>query len=133
MNYTTAFRQAVTENDSSNKLKLYNESIQDDLVLRKLFVSDRDNERISWDDAGLFSVYDNYDIFKVLPLSNEEKDQAVIMTKDMEVLEPGTSAICTRDEFLSNFEIFTEGLFECMDWNNMFLAGGSVLAILSDF
>ena len=133
MNYPINYRQLIAENTLSNKLKLYNDSLQDDVTLRKLFVSNRTSYKISQNNVGLFSVFDNYDLFQVLPLSNEEKNQSVIMTKDMEILPVGSSAICTKDEFMNNFDIFTEGIFECMNWDNLFLAGGSVLAMLTKF
>ncbi|QKF93504.1 ankyrin repeat domain-containing protein [Fadolivirus algeromassiliense] len=131
MNYTQQYYDIIKNNDLSSKLKLYNQSIKDDLELRKLYVSNRNDQKVSQNDAGLFSVYNNYDIFKVLPLSDEEKAQSVIMTRDMEKMQVGSSAISTHDEFLSNFDIFTEGVLECMDWSNLFLAGGSVLAMIS--
>lgn len=128
--YISEFKQAIEKNDPSTKLKLYDESIKDDLKLRKLFVTDRGNDILT-NDVGLFSVFDNYEIFKVLPLSDDEKSQSVIMTKDMEVLEIGSNAICTKEEFMDNYEIFTEGILECMNWNNLFMAGGSITALLT--
>src|SRR2546423_1787298 len=40
------------------------------------------------------------------------------------------SAIATQEEFIANFDIFTEGQLLQLDWNNVFVAGGSVLACL---
>ena len=134
MNYTLDYLHLIIYKENLNdKLKLYNKSLQEDVRLRKLFVNSRNCTALSHNDVGLFSVFDNYDIFEVLPLSEEEKNQSVIMTKDMEKLQVGSSAICTKDEFINNFDIFTEGILECINWDNVFLAGGSVLAMLTKF
>jgi len=120
--------------DWSKKLKYYRDAQNNDLELRRSYVDSSCTDlRIGFPHVGLFSVYDNYDLFKVLPLSEEEKEQAVILTKSMEKLEVGSSAVVSQQEFLDNFDIFTEGILECMNWNNLFVAGGSVLAALTKF
>jgi hypothetical protein len=37
------------------------------------------------------------------------------------------NAIVTKDQFMQNFEVFTESQLATLDWSNVFVAGGSVL------
>jgi ankyrin repeat protein len=132
MDYITHYHNLIKNQDYDHKLPLYNQSIQHDLKLRELFIKDRENENLYNDKyTGLIDVFEYHDTFEILPLSQEETTQSVILAKDMELIEVGTSAISTKEEFLDNFEIFTEGLLTCLDWNNVLLAGGSALAMLT--
>ncbi len=36
-----------------------------------------------------------------------------------------------KEEFFKNFQIFTNGILEGVDWTNVFMAGGAVLGIFS--
>ncbi len=131
--HTNFYRnECIDSNDSSKKLDYYNDARTTDLELRKLYVSSPNDYRVMEPYVNLVDIYDdNEDLFTVLPLSEEEKNESVILTKRAEVLKAGTSAIPTLNEFQDNFDIFTEGLLECMNWDNLFLAGGSILAALT--
>lgn len=72
MNYTLEYLHLVFDKDLNKKLKLYNESLKDDVRLRKLFVNSRNCAALSHNDVGLFSVFNNYEIFEVLPLSDTQ-------------------------------------------------------------
>ena len=43
----------------------------------------------------------------------------------------GETAIVSRDTFLSNFDSFTEGALRYLDWTNVVVAGGAVMACLT--
>lgn len=132
--YAKCYRETVLNGNLENKLKLYKESVNSDHELRNLFMNDRNNAKLSDNCVGLTSVYDNFDIFKKVKFSKEEESEIIILTKDMESFsEEDDFCIVSQEEFHENFEIFTEGILECMDWDNLFLAGGSVLAMLSKF
>ena len=130
--YINSFKETVLlQGNYNNKLELYKQSNQYDLKLRSLYVKERDNIELLDNYVGLISVHDNYEMFKTLFLSEEEKSQAVILTKDMDIPQINSFPIVTKEEFMNNYDIFTEGILECMNWDNLFLAGGSVLSMVS--
>ena len=42
----------------------------------------------------------------------------------------GQRSIVKLEEFQENWNLFTQGMFKDMDWNNVVIAGGSVLGCL---
>jgi len=113
-------------------------SIDDELVLRRLFATKRTHSRLQNPHVGLVNVYgpgtdgirhirarvveDAQDLDKryLFPLSDD------VRKKDGELAMAETFA-----DFRTRWEIFTEGsLGALLDWNNIIAAGGSVLACL---
>ncbi len=39
----------------------------------------------------------------------------------------GRAIVDSQDQFLTNWETFTKGMFKGLDWTNIFIAGGAVL------
>jgi hypothetical protein len=44
--------------------------------------------------------------------------------------KPGSRSIVSNDEFCSNWDVMTQGIFKGVDWSNLFVAGGCVLGCL---
>ena len=113
-------------------------SLDEESELRKLFATDRQNERISNPYVGLVDVFnapeairttrarviqDNKDLSAnyVMPLSKTNRRD-----------EGAPSMVTDLDEFKKNWSVFTEGsLSQLIDWNNVVAAGGAVLACLT--
>lgn len=83
---------------------------------------------------GLFSVFDNEEKFKANSenLQNINEDH-LLFTKNHKLknYKNGELVINTKSEFEKYFDIVTNNVFLCMDWNNVLMAGGSILSILS--
>lgn len=112
-------------------------SLDNEAELRRLFATDKNNARLSDPYVGLVNVFsapaeirttreriiiDEVDLSAkyVMPLSSDKrrKEGAPSMADDIE-------------EFKKNWSIFSEGsLSQLLDWNNVVVAGGSVLACL---
>ena len=43
----------------------------------------------------------------------------------------GTNTVVSKQTFETNFDLVTSNLFLCMNWDNMVIAGGSVLALMT--
>jgi hypothetical protein len=46
-------------------------------------------------------------------------------------ITPGAPCVVSEKDFKRNFSIFTEDQLKFLNWDNIFIAGGSVLACLS--
>lgn len=99
--------------------------------LRELFASDRNNYSIADLHVLLIDVFKQRDSFKIAPASAEEMQIPKILAKPargvgVEVV--GESAVVTSDQFHQNFAQLTSGVLQGLNWKNVFVAGGAVLA-----
>jgi ankyrin repeat protein len=131
LSYTKEYRNLTQVKGVEPMCDLVKSATCDELKYRELFVTDRDNTVLSDNYVNLIPVHSNVDIFTVPELSQQERHQTVILTKAMDKLKVGTPVVVDKDEFKRNFDIFTEGVLDCINWNNVFVAGGSILAMLS--
>ena len=111
-------------------------SLDDEAELRRLFATDTKNPRLSNPYVGLVDVFDapadirttrarvvqnEFDLYEkhLMPLTEatRRKEGTPAMTSSLE-------------EFNQNWSIFSEGSLSLLDWNNVVVAGGSVLACL---
>lgn len=110
-------------------------SLDEESELRKLFATDKCNERLANPYVGLVDLFaapasirttrariaDDLSAKYVMPISHENRRP-----------EGCPSTVIDLDEFKKNWSIFTEGsLSQLLDWNNVVAAGGSVLACLT--
>lgn len=89
------------------------------------------NENAFSPNYGLFSVFENEEKFKAgVDINTELK---LLFTKDHKIkkYKHGDSVINSKDDFEKYFDLITNNVFICMDWNNMLIAGGSILSILT--
>jgi len=77
---------------------------------------------------GLFSVFGNTNLFTNVKIHENEAKRRLLFTKKY---NPKTNCINTKNEFDRYFDIATDNMFLCMDWNNVLIAGGSILSLLS--
>ena len=115
----------------NNKVHIIKKFRELENEMRALFISERENDLLKNNYLNLLSVYDNYEMFEIPKMTHEDENQQIILNKNMDKLIEKNMSIVNLEEFKQNFNIFTEGLFDCMNWDNVLLAGGSVLAIAS--
>lgn len=114
-------------------------SVKDETELRRLFATDRKHARLANPYVGLVSVFD------VQPADGVNKARARVVKDDVDRSakfvfplsddkrrKDGTPAIADSfADFQKNWTIFSEGsLSQLADWNNVVVAGGSVLGCL---
>ena len=59
----------------------------------------------------------------------EDPTEVSTLCQNSKLVVPTIPRICSsRNQFLKQFSIFTDGIFTGMDWSNIFIAGGSILA-----
>ena len=76
---------------------------------------------------------ENIQTFKYQTQTNEEKQMTSLLTKFSEKKTPGSLSVCpTLSKFEENWNAFTENQFKGLNWNNIFVAGGSVLSCLQN-
>ena len=116
-------------------------SLDEESELRKLFATDRQNQRLSNPYVGLIDVFDAPEAIRttrsrVVQDDKDDKDLSanyVMPLSEINRREEGSpSAVADLDEFKKNWSVFTEGsLSQLLDWNNVVAAGGAVLACLT--
>ena len=112
-------------------------SLDEELELRKLFATDRQNQRLSNPYVGLLDVFDAPEAIRTTRARVVQDDKDLSANYVMPVSkinrrnEGSPSAVANLDEFKKNWSIFTEGSLSLVDWNNVVAAGGAVLACLT--
>ena len=113
-------------------------SLDEESELRKLFATDRQNQRLSNPYVGLVDVFDAPEAIRTSRsrVVQDDKDLSanyVMPLSEINRREEGSpSAVADLDEFKKNWSVFTEGsLSQLLDWNNVVAAGGAVLACLT--
>ena len=82
---------------------------------------------------GLFSVFDNIDKFIAPKLTDDEKSRQLLFTKchKFKNYTTGESVINSKQDFEKYFDIITNNALLCINWNNVLIAGGSILSMIS--
>eukprot|EP00697_Spironema_sp_BW2_P015776 gnl/Spiro4/6750_TR3486_c0_g1_i1.p1 gnl/Spiro4/6750_TR3486_c0_g1~~gnl/Spiro4/6750_TR3486_c0_g1_i1.p1 ORF type:complete len:1979 (+),score=693.93 gnl/Spiro4/6750_TR3486_c0_g1_i1:115-5937(+) len=97
--------------------------------LRGKFATDRGSPALENPYVNLLPVHQNMDVFKFAQQYPEEA--AVPKVMPLAKRQPvGTPCVVSADEFRNNLDIFTESQFKKLNWDHIFMAGGSVLAAL---
>lgn len=78
----------------------------------------------------LVPVFGNEDIFPCIALSKEEKEIPKVFPLEAKRKVAGTPSIVDQAGFATNWRIFSENLLTLVNWDNVFVAGGSILACL---
>lgn len=132
--YVTAFQSASASLDWEPRRSLVKSLQAADDGLRGLFSQQRDSwevPELEQPEAYLLPVHQfASSLFHTLELCPEE--QAVPKCFPLgELRKPaGKATVLTQDEFVRNYELFTENMLRFLDWSNVFAAGGSVMACL---
>ncbi|KAF3902931.1 hypothetical protein AA313_de0210262 [Arthrobotrys entomopaga] len=102
-------------------------------TLRELFARDPSNVVLRQNLLGLVPVYAGQEEsieIRARDLDSEselEKSKYLIKLDEEERRKTGEKAIVGFEGFKRNFRIFTEGMFENMDWSNIIVTAGGVL------
>ncbi len=113
-------------------------SLDDETELRRLFATDKTNERLNNPYVGLVNVFDAPNTISVTR-AREVKDAEDLtakyimpLTEENRRRSGDPCMVPNMETFKKNWSIFTEGsLSQLLDWNNVVAAGGSVLACLT--
>eukprot|EP01119_Soliformovum_irregulare_P006221 TRINITY_DN1802_c1_g1_i1.p2 TRINITY_DN1802_c1_g1~~TRINITY_DN1802_c1_g1_i1.p2 ORF type:complete len:471 (-),score=181.89 TRINITY_DN1802_c1_g1_i1:54-1466(-) len=107
------------------------ELIQLEDHFRKMYLDDRQNNELKEPFSGLVSVFENFGKFQFQPLDSDEISLPMLLKNsrisDSEI--SGKSAIVDQEKFQRNFGELM-GHLSCIDWSNVFVAGGAVLGSL---
>lgn len=114
-------------------------SLEDEEALRRLFATDRANDRLSNPVVGLVDVFgENTDRIKKIHARqiNEpaDRDRHHLMPLDDKIRrkDGDLSMAGSLEDFKARWAIFSEGALSSLtDWSNVVVAGGSVLACLA--
>lgn len=98
---------------------------------REKFVNERNHPSLADPYLLLEDVYKNEDKFKYAALTPEEEKIPKVFTRFKRQRTPGEPAVVSEQQFFTNWKEFTKGMFEGLDWNNVFAAGGSVVGCLN--
>ncbi|KAJ3879583.1 ankyrin repeat protein [Lentinula edodes] len=112
-------------------------SLDDEAALRRLFATEKDNNRLKNPYVGLVNVFDAPPDIRTIR-ARIVKDEEDLNGKYVMPLSPkdrkaeGTACMVpSLEEFQKNWAVFSEGsLSQLLDWSNVVAAGGSVLACL---
>lgn len=118
--------------------KLIIAEIDNENKLREIFAdpkNEKHDELCKDTTAGLIPVYDNLELFSQNNCANykilsQQENMLFSKYQNNIVQTTGNYFINESDEFKRNFDVFTEHQLKLVDWNNIFVAGGSVLACL---
>jgi len=59
--------------------------------------------------------------------TRKQKKVPKLLEQNRQPVAHGRAIVDSKDQFLTNWEIFTKGMFKGLDWTNIFIAGGAVL------
>lgn len=71
------------------------------------------------------------DSSKFLNKNTSFDDDKILFKHFLQERDNTKSSIVSKDKFIENFDTQSSNLFLCMDWNNMIVAGGSILGLLT--
>eukprot|EP00026_Physarum_polycephalum_P000319 Phypoly_transcript_00319.p1 GENE.Phypoly_transcript_00319~~Phypoly_transcript_00319.p1 ORF type:complete len:1731 (-),score=444.64 Phypoly_transcript_00319:70-5262(-) len=97
---------------------------------RELFAKSRSSKTLQDPFLMMIPVYKNLDAFQIRALSPEEAKMPKIFDPTNRPPAGAMSTVATQEDFQRNFNLFTESLLKGLNWDNMFVAGGSVMAAL---
>jgi hypothetical protein len=100
---------------------------EDEDKLRRLFATDRNNAQLSNAHVHLLDVYaDNGRSF----VHEDGAPLPLILTQNCQEKRAGTPALVDRAAFDRNWNELTSGVFNGLNWANVLVAGGAVLACM---
>lgn len=106
--------------------------IEEEKNWRKLYI---DHHLSDASQIPLYDLHDDKLPFSLMlsELTSEEKRQPKILRQNWHPSNFGQRSILNQEEFVQKFKSFTSNSFDGMDWTNVVVAGGAVLAnLMSD-
>lgn len=122
------------ETNSFSEMQALREKVNaEEHMLRKVYA-----KKVALGDAAILKekypllvpVFGNEDIFACKALSSEEQAIPKVFELGNARKKTGTQSIVDKKGFETNWRIFTERLLDLVNWDHIFVAGGSVLACL---
>lgn len=97
---------------------------------RSLFVKSRSHPELADPYVTLIDVWEEQDAFITEPLSPEEAKWPMLFDHTVPQAS-GVQTVVSQPMFKTHWDIFTEGQLAELNWDNVFVAGGCVLAALT--
>ncbi|KAJ5067611.1 hypothetical protein M0811_02799 [Anaeramoeba ignava] len=114
-----------------NNSKYWNKSLNNtSIYLRKLFANDRDNPVLDDPKIDLIDVFEDVTKFQQKPWDSYEMKIPKLMLFGLKKEMDDQPFVDSYEQFLRNFKIFTESQLDFINWDNVFIAGGAILACL---
>ncbi|KAF3928803.1 hypothetical protein ABW21_db0208075 [Orbilia brochopaga] len=127
-----SFLSLIAANENKPLRELVKPYLEYESKLRSLFAQDPSNPDIVDNLVGLVPIYDGHDDqIKIrsrdLSLETQEEKDRYIMPLEDERKASGQRAIVDHETFRKNFDAFTEGTLENLNWSHIVAAGSSVM------
>lgn len=97
---------------------------------RRLFAEEPNNSKLNDPHALQLNVFENAHTFKYEPETEDEAKVPKLFLRSR-VNQTSGPNICDQATFVKNWKALTVGILDGLNWNNVFVAGGAVLACLS--
>jgi hypothetical protein len=111
--------------------------LEEEAQLRRLFVNDRSNPLLLDPHVGLVNIFGGPPDIRITRArvirSEQELDAKYVLPLSARLRRAGGSPATVKslDVFLAKFHAFTGGSLRSINWDNIVVAGGSVLACLT--
>ena len=129
--YEEALQMVIPRSQNKTKSS-YALDNQKEEQYRKLFANDRNNYILDDKYLMLIDVFENHNQF-VFKAPNLPDDVPLLLKRDDNSnINLGSRSIVDKSQFFSNWENFTNNVFQNFDFSNIFIAGGSVNACLDE-
>jgi len=98
--------------------------------IRHLFVVGSSTKETAEPHLMLLNVFDDYQNWYYQDETFEEQQVPKLLRQSTKMGLRGSSIVVDKQQFMQNWNKFTHGILEGLDWSNLLVAGGSVLANL---
>ncbi|KAK6355467.1 hypothetical protein TWF696_004564 [Orbilia brochopaga] len=128
-----SFLSLIGANENKPLRDLVKPYLEYESKLRSLFAQDPSNPELADNLVGLVPIYDGHDdkitirSRDVSSESQEEQDRYIMPLEEGERSSSGDRAIVDEETFRKNFNAFTEGTLENLNWSHIVAAGSSVM------
>lgn len=92
---------------------------------RAMFAMDKTNPELQDKFLLLHKVFDHRNDYQAVEESSEEKNQPHIL--EINRCQTKGYTVVNRESFFNNWNEYTNGIFDGLDWSNIFCAGGCIL------
>lgn len=99
---------------------------------RKLYIDFPDHDDLKDQFLLLHNVYDNYDKYKNEKLNEEEKKYIKLLNREYPI-DYNEHSVVTYKQFKKNWKKYTCDIFNGMEWDGIYCAGGAIVNCINNF